>query len=134
MNFERWDKMTAAARLFPRVRDGQLRPADSCRKSHAISAMSRQYVGEPTRSLVQPYHFGHPETEANLFLDRLDCHPLEPTALHVSEREAKLTTAWVGPGNQSPNRKEQRTRNPKLRAKFWPGMAAAMAGQWGNYH
>lgn len=76
---------------------------------------------------IQPYQFGHPFSKATrLWLKNLK--PLIPT--NIVEPEAK----WISCGNK--NREIQnlavcKTYNNK-RSKTFPGIAAAMAEQWGG--
>lgn len=78
---------------------------------------------------IHPYHFGDPWTkETCLWLRGLK--PLIPTNI------VKPQGNWVKPGNVRPHRKfyhvpEGGKRDPKLRSKTFPGIAKAMAEQWG---
>jgi len=77
---------------------------------------------------IQPYHFGHPYTkETCLWLKNLP--PLRAT--EVVEPIAN----WVRPGNKRNRRfadvPEGGKRDPKIRSKTFPGIAKAMAEQWG---
>jgi hypothetical protein len=68
--------------------------------------------------IIQPWQFGHGETKATcLWLKNLP--PLHPTNI-VPGREAKVHR--MSPG---PNRWKERSRT-------YPGIAAAMASQWGT--
>lgn len=70
--------------------------------------------------IVQPWMFGHPETKATcLWLKNLP--PLKPTHI-VAGREGRV---WKEP--PSPDRWKNRSRT-------LPGIAEAMADQWGNIH
>lgn len=72
----------------------------------------------PSDQGIQPWQFGHGEVKhTRLWLKNLP--PLEPTDI-VAGREARV---WrMGPG---PNRWRERSRT-------YPGIAAAMADQWGR--
>lgn len=72
---------------------------------------------EPAQS-VQPWQFGHPETKRTCFWLR-NLPPLTPTNI-VSGRTPRVH--HMSPG---PNRWRERSR-------FFPGIAAAMADQWGG--
>ena len=68
--------------------------------------------------IIQPWQFGHGETKATcLWLTNLP--PLLPTNI-VSGREARVHRASPGPDRW------------KERSRTLPGIAAAMAEQWGN--
>lgn len=77
---------------------------------------------------IQPYHFGHPYTkETCLWLKGLP--PLKATEI------VEPIANWVRPGNVR-NRKFNRVKegangDVKLRSKTFPGIARAMAEQWG---
>lgn len=80
-------------------------------------ALIRNYV-EPAQS-VQPWQFGHGETKRTcLWLRNLP--PLKPT-LVVEGREARVHRMSPGPDRW------------KERSRFFPGIAEAMADQWGGY-
>ena len=68
--------------------------------------------------IVQPWQFGHPETKATcLWLKNLP--PLAPTAI-AEGREARVHRMPPGPDRW------------KERSRTFPGIAAAMAAQWGG--
>lgn len=80
-------------------------------------ALIRNYA-EPAQS-VQPWQFGHGEVKRTcLWLRNLP--PLQPTQI-VSGRDARVHRMPPGP-----NRWKERSR-------FFPGIAAAMAEQWGGF-
>lgn len=67
---------------------------------------------------IQPYEFGHGETkQTGLWLKGL---PLLMPTEHVEGRLARVHRMAPGPDRQ------------KERARFYPGIAAAMADQWGD--
>lgn len=75
-------------------------------------------VGRPADQTIQPWQFGHGETKATcLWLRNLP--PLQPTKI-VSGRTPRVHHASPGP-----NRWKERSRT-------LPGIANAMADQWGN--
>jgi len=68
--------------------------------------------------IIQPWQFGHPETKAIcLWLENLP--PLIPTNI-VSGREGRIWKESPGPDRW------------KRRSRFYPGIADAMAEQWGG--
>lgn len=79
-------------------------------------ALIRNY--QPPAQSVQPWQFGHPETKRTCFWLR-NLQPLRPTNV-VSGR-----TARVHRMPPSPDRWRERSR-------FFPGIAEAMAAQWGQ--
>lgn len=73
---------------------------------------------EPPAQTVQPWQYGHGETKATcLWLKGLPV--LQPTAV-VEGRAARVHRMPPGPNRQ------------KERSRFFPGIAAAMAEQWGG--
>lgn len=78
---------------------------------------ARDIVGRGPDQLIQPWQFGHGETKATgLWLRNLP--PLAPTNI-VPEREPRVHYASPGPDRW------------KERSRTLPGIAAAMAAQWG---
>lgn len=74
---------------------------------------------EPPAQSVQPWQFGHGETKRTcLWLRELP--PLVPTQI-VEGREARVHRMPPGPDRW------------RERSRFFPGIAAAMADQWGGY-
>lgn len=74
---------------------------------------------EPQAQSVQPWQFGDPETKRTCFWLK-GLPPLVPTH-HEKPSEVAARVWRMPPG---PNRQEERSR-------FFPGIAAAMADQWG---
>lgn len=80
---------------------------------------------------IQPFQFGHPYTKKTcLWLKNLA--PLTPTSV------VEPTATWCPSGSYSHVHKAEHkgmftTDRAKNRAKTFPGVAAAMAEQWGNY-
>lgn len=88
-------------------------------------------VGLPPYSqAIQPYYFGHPYSKRTcLWLKGLP--PLFPTEI-ISEHEP-----YVNGGSKDAHGNYRRfqgrgERDPKTRAKTFPGIAKAMAEQWGK--
>jgi hypothetical protein len=74
--------------------------------------------------IIQPYQFGHPESKKTcLWLKGLN--PLQPTAV------MQMRGRWE---NQTPSGQNKLGPSPdrwKIRSKTYPGIAHAMATQWG---
>jgi len=90
-----------------------------------VGIMSKLY--RKPDQIIQPWQFGHPETKATcLWLKGLP--PLVPTndvreqMVNMPEKE-RHRVHYMSPG---PERE-------KLRSKTFPGVAQAMAEQWGSY-
>lgn len=117
-NPKRWAKMQDAIAFFgwclslvtlgPRV--GVENPMMHCHASARVG---------PSTQKIQPWQFGHGEVkETHLWLRGLP--PLVPTNI-VGGREAVVHNASPGP------------RRARLRSRTYPGIARAMADQWGSY-
>ena len=84
---------------------------------------------EPTQA-IQPYQYGHEFTKKTLLWER-GVNPLTPTNV------VKPTATWCPSGSYSHKHGEQHkgmftTDRAKNRAKTFPGIARAMAEQWGG--
>lgn len=76
---------------------------------------------------IQPYHFGEPQIKTTwLWLKGLPL--LEPTNIL-----AKPAPTHIDCNGKKRYYTDSNVRNPKDRAKFWPGIAEAMAEQWTTY-
>lgn len=100
-----------------------LAPVDKIATENPVGIMSTVYV-KPDQ-IVQPWMFGHPEQKATcLWLKGLP--KLVPTK-NVREEMLQLPQRlreknhWCSPGHD----------RAKIRSKTYPGIAAAMAEQWG---
>ena len=92
----------------------------------------RQVVGEPSFR-VHPFYFGDLYLKRTYFWTE-NLPPL--LATHYMGEGGLHFPSWVGGGRQQKRNAAtggRGNRSPKERARFWPGMAAAMAKQWGNY-
>lgn len=84
----------------------------------------------PYTQIIQPYQFGHPYSKRTcLWLKGL--LKLKPTKI------CEEHTPWVNGGCKDANGNYRRfqgrkERDPKTRAKTFPGIAEAMAEQWGD--
>jgi hypothetical protein len=83
---------------------------------------------QPTQA-IQPYQFGHPFTKKTLLWER-GVEPLKPTNIVEPER------TWCPSGSYSGKHSEKHrgmftTDRAKNRSKTFPGVAKAMADQWG---
>lgn len=84
---------------------------------------------EPTQA-IQPYQYGHPFSKKTLLWER-GVQPLKPTNI------VEPTATWCPSGSYSHKHGEQHkgmftTDRAKNRAKTFPGIAKAMAEQWGG--
>lgn len=113
---ERWASMEEAAAFFWTL----LNTNEAARiavENPVMHGYGTSLVGREATQFVQPWQFGHPETKATgLWLRNLP--PLIPTNV-VEGREQRVHRMPPGP-----NRWRERSRT-------FPGLAAAMADQWG---
>lgn len=125
---ELWSELDEAAELFNAFWHAPVpRIAIENPKMHRLAQQRiRSYA--PPAQVVQPHQFGHPEFKGvGLWLKGL--WPLLPTnELLVPERGSEEWKRWSRvhrmPGNA------QRARE---RSRFYPGIAEAMAEQWGGW-
>ena len=113
----RWfkDKQTEQADALDFVRLLLAAPIDKIALENPISIISSR-IRKPNQ-IIQPWQFGHGETKATcLWLKNLP--QLQPTQI-VDGREAKVHRMSPGPNRW------------KERSKTYPGIANAMAKQWG---
>lgn len=114
----RWfkDKLAEQADALRFVRDLMNIPVQRLAVENPISIIS-SHIRRPDQ-IIQPWQFGHGETKATcLWLKNLPL--LTPTDV-VDGREARVHK--LPPG----------TNRWKERSRFLPGIAAAMAEQWGS--
>jgi hypothetical protein len=83
---------------------------------------------QPTQA-IQPYQFGHPFTKKTLLWER-GVEPLEPTNIVEPERTWCPSGSYSGKHNEK-HRGMFTTDRAKNRSKTFPGVAQAMADQWG---
>jgi hypothetical protein len=126
---QRWSDMRAGAaffRSFFEAYDGPL-----CAENPIMHRYAAGVVGDPAelcqiRQTVQPYHFGHTETKATVLWLR-DLPALKKT----QDVEAAMRAL---PKSQS-NKVHLMSPGPErwaMRSRTYPGIAAAMASQWGG--
>ena len=119
-NIDRWENMAAAVKFF-----NALKNSDIPRICIENPIPHKYGLGKTYSQIIQPYQFGHPERKATcLWLKGL---PKLVETNNVKEKMLKL------PKNKS-QRLHYMSPGPeraKLRSKTFPGIAKAMAEQWG---
>ena len=83
---------------------------------------------QPTQA-IQPYQFGHPFTKKTLLWER-GVDPLVPTNIVEPERTWCPSGSYSGKHNEK-HRGMFTTDRARNRSKTFPGIAKAMAEQWG---
>jgi hypothetical protein len=113
-----WAELDAAAELFSAFWNAQIERI--CIENPVMHRHAKQRIRnfQEFAQSVQPWQFGHGETKRTCFWLKNLPHLL-PTNV-VEGREQRV--ARMAPG---PNRWKERSR-------FFPGIAAAMADQWGG--
>ena len=84
---------------------------------------------EPTQK-IQPWQFGHPFTKLTLLWER-GVEPLKPTNIVEPERTWCPSGSYSGKHNDK-HRGMFTTDRARNRSKTFPGVAKAMAEQWGK--
>jgi hypothetical protein len=82
----------------------------------------------PTQ-VIQPFEYGHPFTKRTLLWER-GVEPLQPTNIVKAERTWCPSGSYSGKHNDK-HRGMFTTDRAKNRSKTFPGIAKAMAEQWG---
>lgn len=115
-NAKRWIEMYEACDFF------KLFLEHPCEKICIENPIPHKYavklLGRKYDQLIQPWQFGHGETKATCFWLK-GLPKLEPTNI-VEGREQKMWKLPPGPERQ------------KLRSRTYPGIAKAIATQWGK--
>lgn len=116
-NKDRWEKMERAAIFFRSLLNS------NCDALYIENPIMHKYaldiIGVKPTQIIQPWQFGHGETKATcLWLKNLP--KLVPTNI-VEGREGRIWKMPPGP------------ERSKMRSKTYPGIAKAMAHQWGEY-
>lgn len=114
-NAWRWYEMACAARFFRAMLQAPVQRI--CVENPIMHGHAKDAVGCEQTQIIQPWQFGHGETKATcLWLKGLP--PLVPTDI-VEGRTARI--------HRTPDRKSR----SKDRSRTLPGIAEAMAQQWG---
>lgn len=112
-----WQDMYFACEFFNQFQTYALNGGKVCIENPIPHKYAVEYIGKYTQ-IIQPWQFGHPESKATcLWLYNLP--ELIPTDV-VTGREQKV---W---------RMAPSADRSKLRSKTYPGIAKAMAEQWGK--
>jgi hypothetical protein len=87
-------------------------------------------IRKPTQ-IIQPWQFGHPESKSTcLWLTNLP--PLVPTDILTPPRVVNGRPRWDNQTDSGQNRLSPHPLRWKYRSATYPGIAAAMAAQWGS--
>lgn len=112
---KRFESMVGGAAFFLKLLNASI-PRIAI-ENPVMHGHAKLIIGRDQDQIIQPWQFGHGETKATcLWLKNLP--PLEPTNI-VEGREARVHRMPPGPDRK------------RLRSETYPGIAAAMAEQWG---
>lgn len=115
-NLDRWAKLYDGAEFFRRLWLADI-PKVAI-ENPIMLGYAKKIISASQTQIIQPWQFGHGETKATaLWLRGLP--PLTPTDI-VEGRVARVHLMSPGPERQ------------KLRSRTLPGIAEAMANQWGG--
>ncbi len=116
MNKDRWLKLYKSCEDTKKILNAPIKKI--CRENPIPHKYAITLIGRKYDQILQPWQFGHGETKA-ICLCLQNLPPLEPTKI-VTGREARIHK--MSPGKN----------RGKLRSVFFPGVASAMAEQWGT--
>lgn len=116
-NLSRWEDMRIAAVFFRNLFEAPIKHIAI--ENPIMHGYAADIIGYARTQLVQPWQFGHGEIKATGFHLR-NLPKLQPTNI-VEGRRPRVHHASPGLDRW------------KERSRFLPGMAEAMAIQWGNY-
>jgi len=115
----RWDYLKEAAKFFKELLNApipHIAVENPIPHKHAIELIGRKYD-----QLIQPWQFGEPYSKATCFWLK-ELPPLKPTKIIPKDRVKQQV--WKEPPSK------ERWKN---RSRTYPGIADAMAEQWGTY-
>lgn len=115
---EMWSDLTEAAELFSTFWNAPIERV--CIENPVMHRHAKERISgyEPFAQSVQPWQFGDPETKRTCFWLK-NLPPLKPTKI-VDVRTPRVWRMPPGPDRQ------------RERSRFFPGIASAMADQWGG--
>jgi hypothetical protein len=119
-------EMKNAAKFFMRLVNA---PIDKIAIENPIGRMSSIY--RKPDQIIQPYQFGHPVRKATcLWLKNLP--ELKPTNIVSFELDVFSSGKSQSKWHTETGHIKDKTERSKIRSRTFPGIAEAMADQWGN--
>ena len=125
----RAEKREKAFKFFMRLYDAPI-PKVCIENPHGVP---RVWFRPPDQT-IHPYFFGDPAVKRTcLWLRGLPCleHLEQPGLFAEQTHIPKPKPSWIGPDGRAQYRTSV-VKDPKERARFWPGVAHAMATAWGG--
>ena len=133
INPERWQLMREGAQFFNDL--GAAPIAEIARENPIPHGPARELIGRPTQ-YTQMYEFGDDHSKKTGWwltnLPKLISDPAQHVPPRMVEYGGKLVKRWA---NQSPCGADNTPGGPnqwRIRSRFLPGIASAMADQWGR--
>ena len=121
----RWEQLDEGAALFKLLLDAPINRI--CIENPVPHKYAVERIGQQYDQTIQPYNFGHPESKRTcLWLKNL------PPLLNTITLTKPARGYW---DNQTPSGQNKLGPSPdraKIRSRFYPGIAEAMATQWGS--
>jgi hypothetical protein len=119
-----WNDLIAAVRFYKQLREAPI-PRVAI-ENPVMHKYAREALGNAPRHIVQPWWFGDPYFKATGF-ELIGLPPLRPTnPLAPPKPGSYAHRAWSAVHREAPGPERW-----KARSRTFPGMAAAMAEQWG---
>jgi hypothetical protein len=122
---DRHEKMIAGALFFKALLNAEI--PIICIENPIMHKYAVEIIGRRQDQVIQPYMFGHPERKATcLWLNGLPLLKQTNNVKHIMDKLPKKEAQRIHYCSPGPDRK-------KIRSKTFPGIANAMAEQWGTF-
>lgn len=120
----RWELMREGAEFFRKMLDADI--PRKCVENPIIHKYALAIIGRRQTQMIQPHWFGDPESKATcLWLHRL------PTLVPTNRLPLPECGHWQNQTAGGQNKLPPSPNRAQLRATTYPGIARAMAQQWG---
>jgi len=120
---DRWGKMVEAAGLFKELLNAPI--GHIAIENPVMHRYAVEQIGRKHDQTIQPWQFGEDASKRTCFWLK-NLPPLDPTNVILKARYANQTP--TGQNNLGPSAERW-----KLRSATYPGIARAIANQWGQY-
>lgn len=120
-----WHELEEGAAFYRELRDADI--PHKCIENPIMHKYAIELIKPGHRQFVQPHQFGEPQFKA-VGLELINLPDLMPTnKLDVPKKGTPEHTQWSQVHRASPG-----PDRAKIRSRFFPGIAAAMAEQWSS--
>jgi hypothetical protein len=123
-NEDRWQKMIDGAVFFRELLNSDIEHIAV--ENPIMHKWAKKVIGRDYDDSIQPYDFGHPVSKRTCFWLK-NLPELQPT--NVLEKKGDT---WRNQTPSGQNKLGPSDDRSKERSRFWPGVADAMADQWGD--